>query len=229
MNILDLMIIAVIGISAIAAYYRGFLYTIFKTLSTIVSIYLSYIGYKPINSMLRKTFLYEWLQKIAISNVSGLQGAMGLSEQTQLINTLNLSIPSGIQENLIHHNNPEIYNLLGANDFKAYVGGYIANFYLSIIAFMLLFFVIKAAIYLLSGGVKFVARLPIISFFDKWLGLGVGMIKGIISIWIGTIILTLLIVMPQFNHLSIILSQSTLAQWFYENNLILDIIDQVFL
>lgn len=228
MNTLDWIIIAVIAISAIAAYLRGFLYTIFQMLSTIVAIYLSYRWYQSINSILRKTVLYNWLQQVAISNVDGIQGAMGLNEQTKLIERLNLPVPGGIKEGLIRNNNPEIYKLLGADNFKEYIGGYIANFYLSIIAFVVLLCVVKAVLYLIGQSVQLLAKLPIISFADKWLGLGLGLIKGFVGIWIGTIVVAFLVGFPKFQTLSVLLSESTLGKWFYENNMILDIIDQLF-
>lgn len=229
MNTLDWIIIAVIAISAIAAYFRGFLYTTFKTLSTILSLYLSYIGYKSVNSILRETFLYDWLQKVAVSNVNGIQEAMGLNEQTKLIDALSLPIPSGIKEGLVRNNNPEIYQLLGADNFKEYIGGYIANFYLSIIAFIILLCVVKAVLYLIGESIQVLAKLPIINFADRWLGLGIGFIKGVMGVWIGTIVMAFLVGLPKFQGLAVLLSESTIGKWFYENNLILDIIDQLFI
>lgn len=228
MNTIDLIIIAVIIISGVTAYYKGFLYTIFKTLSTLLSLYLSYKWYQPINTILKGTPLYGWLQKLAISNVAGLQGAIGLNEQTQLINSLKLPVPEGVKEGLVYNNNPEIYRLLGVDTFTEYVAGYIANFYLSIIAFILLLAVIKSIMYIIGGSIRGLSRMPVISFFDRWLGLSVGLFKGVIGVWIATIIMAVMVVFPGFNNLAILLSQSTLAKWFYENNLILDIIDQIF-
>ena len=228
MNALDWIIIAAIGVSAIAAYFRGFLYTTFKMLSSVIAIYLSYIGYKPINSMLRRTVIYSWLQKAAMDNANGLQEAMGLNEQTKLIECLKLPIPSSIQEGLIRNNNPEIYKLLGAESFKEYIGGYIANFYLSIIAFIILWCFVKAILHLISENIRMLTKLPVINFADKWLGFGLGLIKGVIGIWIGTIVIAFLIGFPKFQALYVLLSQSTLGKWFYENNLILSIIDQLF-
>ena len=69
MNTLDWIIIAVIAISAIAAYYMGFLYTTFKMLSTVFAVYLSYIGYKPINSILRKTICAGSITILFIQNM----------------------------------------------------------------------------------------------------------------------------------------------------------------
>lgn len=229
MNTLDLIIIAAIALSAIAAYYKGFLYTTFQTLSTIIAIYLSYRWYQPINSILRKTVLYKWLQKIAMSNVTGIQSVMGLNDQTQLINHLQLPIPNGIKESLIQNNNSEIYKLLGVDNFSEYIGGYIANFYLSIIAFVIVWCVIKAILYIVGESIHLLSRLPIIRFADKWFGLVVGILKGVIGVWFGTIILAFLIAVPEFQTLSILLADSTIAKWFYENNIILDIINQLFL
>lgn len=228
MNTLDWLIIAVIVLSTITAYRKGFLYTIFQTLSTVIAIFVASAGYKPINSMLRKTFVYDWLQEVAMGNANGLHEAIGLNNQTQFINNLNMPIPSMIQEGMVKNNNPEIYKLLSADNFTEYIGGYIANFYLSIIAFILLLFAVKALIYLLGGSIKTIANLPIINFFDRWLGLILGFAKGVIWVWISMMIIAFLIGFPKFQTLSIQLSQSSVAKWFYENNMILDIIDQLF-
>lgn len=229
MNLLDGIIIAVIALSAITAYYRGFLYTTFKVLSTIIAIYLSNIWHQPINSILSKTFLYDLLQKIAMSNVEGIQNLMGLSEQTRFIDNTNMLVPETVKEGLIRNNNPEIYKMLGADSFNEYIGGYIADFYLNIIAFIILLALIKAALNLIGESIRLLSKLPIIGFADRWLGLVVGIIRAFIGIWISAIVMTFLIGIPRLHGLSEQLSQSNLGMWFYENNLILDIINQLFI
>ena len=229
MNLLDGIIIAVIALSAITAYYRGFLYTTFKVLSTIIAIYLSSIWHQPINSILSKTFLYDLLQKIAMSNVEGIQNLMGLSEQTRFIDNTNMLVPETVKEGLIRNNNPEIYKMLGADNFNEYIGGYIADFYLNIIAFIILLALIKAVLSLIGESIRLLSKLPIIGFADRWLGLVVGIIRAFIGIWISAIVMTFLIGIPRLHGLSEQLSQSNLGMWFYENNLILDIINQLFI
>lgn len=228
MNILDLIVIAIIVSSGIRAYYRGFLYTTFQTLSTIVSLVLSYMIYKPINVILRKTFLYGWLQKAAMGQLLNEQDPSGVQGQAQLIKSIKLPIPDSVKENLIHNNNPEVYKLLGVDSFKEYIGGYIANFLLNIIAFIIVWLVVKALLYVVGQSLQMISKLPIISFADKWLGLGIGFIKGVIGIWIATIVMAILIVFPKFQQIGVLLSDSSIAKWFYENNIVLEIIDQLF-
>ncbi len=229
MNILDWIAIAMIVISGIRAYYRGFLYTGFQTVSTMIAIFLSYVIYKPINIILRQTFIYNWLQKVATGQITiNGQSPTSLQAQSEFIHKSNLPIPNMIKENLIRNNNPEVYKLLGASDFKEYIGGYIANFFISMIAFMIVWSVVKALIYLLGESLHIIGKLPIINIADRWLGLGLGFIKGALGIWIITIVMAILIPFPKFHTLAVLLNESLLAKWFYENNLVLAIIDQLF-
>ena len=181
MNILDGVVIGIIVFSGVRAYYKGFLYTGFQTLSTLIALVLSYVVYKPINVILRKTFIYGWLQKTAVGQLTNGQEAIGLQAQTKLINTAQLPIPENIKEHLIRQNNPEVYKLLGVDSFTEYVGGYIANFLLNMIAFIIVWCVVKAVLYILGESIQIIAKLPIINFADKWLGLGLGIIKGVLG------------------------------------------------
>ena len=229
MNILDLIVIAVILYNGIRAYYKGFLYTAFQTVSTIVALVLSYVLYKPINLILRKTFLYGSLQKATAGQLTSVQETLGLQAQTQFINSIKLPIPNIIKENLIRHNNPEIYKILGVDNFSEYIGGYIANFLINIIAFIIVWSLVKVVLYIVGESLHIISKLPIINFADKWLGLGLGAIKGIIGIWIATIVMAILIALPKFQTIAVLLSESTLAKWFYENNIVLAIVDQLFI
>lgn len=228
MNILDLVIIAIILMSGIKAYRKGFIYTIFKALSNVLAIIIAYVSYKPINTILRGTPLYEWLKNLTMDRIFTEQVPTGLSQQAQLISELKLPIPHSIQDNLMRNNNPEVYRLLGVENFKEYIGGYIANFYLSIFAFIILYFVVKSILYILGGGLQIISNLPIIRFADQWAGFGIGIIKGFIGVWIGIIVVVFLIGIPRFQRLLILLSESIVGKWFYENNFILDMIDQLF-
>lgn len=229
MNILDWIVIAIIVFNGVRAYYKGFLYTGFQALSTIIALVLSYMIYKPINVILRKTFVYEWLQKTAISQLANGKEAAGLQAQTQLINSIKLPIPENIKEHLIRQNNPEVYKLLGVDSFTDYIGGYIANFLLNMIAFIIVWCVVKAILYIVGESLQIIAKLPIINFTDKWLGLGLGTLKGIMGIWIATIVLAILIPLPKFQGIAVLLGESTVAKWFYENNIILAFIDKLFI
>lgn len=229
MNILDWIVIAIIVFNGVRAYYKGFLYTGFQTLSTLAALVLSYMIYKPVNVILRKTFVYGWLQSTTMEQLANGQEAIGLQAQTQLINTLQLPIPDNIKEHLIRQNNPEVYKLLGVDSFAEYVGGYIANFLLNIIAFIIVWCVVKAVLYIIGESIQIIAKLPIINFADKWLGLGLGVIKGVLGIWIATIVIAIFIPLPKFQEVAILLNESTIAKWFYENNVVLALIDQLFI
>ena len=122
----------------------------------------------------------------------------------------------------------EVYKLLGVDSFQEYIGGYIANFLLNIIAFIIVWCLVKVILYVADESLQIIAMLPVIKFADRWLGLGFGLIKGAIGVWIATIIMAILIVLPKFQQVGVLLSDSSIARWFYENNIVLEIIDQLF-
>lgn len=104
------------------------------------------------------------------------------------------------------------------------VAGYLADLLLNGIAFLLVFLLAKVAVFLLSKVLNFVASLPILGFFNRLGGITIGLVEGLLVVWI---LLAILVAVPTFREnkaLGYEVEQSVVARSLYLNNPILNAI-----
>lgn len=141
-----------------------------------------------------KTPVLSWIHQ-GVEKVSGLEEAKaaGLgngmpAEQRLAIESLN--IPEEIKALLIENNNSEVYQALGVDAFTEYIGNYLSNVIVSLMGFVLLFFIVHIAIRIIMKTLDIVARLPILSGLNKVAGALLGGVQGLLYLWVGCLILT---------------------------------------
>ncbi|HPT75895.1 MAG TPA: CvpA family protein [Defluviitaleaceae bacterium] len=229
MNLFDLLILIFLAFSCWVAYKRGLVLSLFKLVSRIISIFLSYKLYPVVSAFLREmTPLYE--------NIKGKISPSLLPESTAQANTLagqsaiinNLGIPGFVKSSLIENNNPEIYKILNVDGLKDYIAGYIANICINIISLILVFIIVSIALRIIIGILDLISKLPVLSSINNLFGLIFGLISGLINIWFFFIILFILQPIPAFEKAFVYLDQSLIAKSLYEYNLLLKWISGIF-
>ncbi|MEG0388285.1 MAG: CvpA family protein [Niameybacter sp.] len=84
------------------------------------------------------------------------------------------------------------------------------------------FIVIKVGLTLAVGVLDLVAKLPILKTANTWGGFIVGIIKGMLIIWIICLVIPFLIMIPQFAGLEMLVEESYLMTLFYNHNILLE-------
>ena len=120
--------------------------------------------------------------------LAALSSNMSRVDQTKFIDSLPL--PDSMKEQLQAFNNSEGYEKLGAVDFSSYIIGYIANLILNLLAFLLTLLVTWLIIRTILQALHLFASLPLIRTVDRLGGLLLGLIEGIVFIWILFLILS---------------------------------------
>ena len=131
-----------------------------------------------------------------------------------------LGIPEFLKTAILDNNNSVVYDKFNVVNPKDYVSEYIANFVVNIIA-MILVFVLSGIIenkYLL---LNVFSKLPIIKTANKFGGGALGLAQGIIIVWIGLAVLTMLYGKPMFNGANEAVANSLIASKFYDSNILI--------
>ena len=102
--------------------------------------------------------------------------------------------------------------------------GFISNLIINIIAFLLVFIVSGIIVSVIGKLVHIFSRLPVIRFFDRGLGLILGLLEAVLIIYI--ILALLFAVTPLRESVAAdkYISESTLTKYMYENNPIVTLV-----
>jgi len=228
-NLADIIVILILIINGFGAYRRGFIITVFRLTSLILTILLTYKFYPAISTFIRNsTGLYETLKNnISNSiNMDAITDQLLASQGTEHIKALQL--PDFIKDSLVENNNYEIYNILQVDNLKEYISGYLANICINVISaigvFLLIFIILKTVESILDV----ITRLPVLKSINRMFGLVLGLCIGCIMIWVLCTCITFFYANPQFENITQIIETSKIAKVFYYNNIILDTIVNLF-
>lgn len=222
MNRLDLICIGILVASGLIAYKRGLLKTLYGFCSTLVS---AIVGY----------FVYPYVSRIIINN-TGLMGkikekviiSLKLDEMTGSSNEViqGLKLPDFIKDILIskENQNSVIYKLLDAESGSVadYVGGTIATLIINVFTFIAVLIVVTIICHLITGLMNWVTKLPVIHSVNKIGGLVVGLVWGVLLIWLICTVLTFVSGIQNSGKLVELIDNSSIFRLFNNSNLIMN-------
>lgn len=141
-------------------------------------------------------------------------------QQAKVIDSLPLP---GILKNLLKENNtPQYYAELAANTFADYVPRYMANLILSIISFVTSWLLVISFIGLAVMTLDVITELPVVHGLNQLLGIALGLLQGLVVVWIAFLIVTLFMNTDTGKQLMAMIAESPFLNALYENNILLD-------
>lgn len=232
MNVVDYIIIGIIGISVLFGFYRGFVSSVLNAGGGLVSFGLSFVLYPKLaaliqsNEELVRTLLHYTDAssrlgdlELAITNVIQL-GQQGIQE---VLNKVALPAPLDtlLQVNLEN----QVYAGTGVSTVADYVSQTILQASINIICFLLCFVGLYLLISILGNVIRAVFRLPLLKQLDWLVGGVFGFLRGLLlCLCVFTIVPLVLTVVP-IDAVSAVLEESVLAPVFSSGNLILSIMN----
>ena len=191
MNILDVILLILIGLIGFSGYNRGLLRMVFGFVSLIAALIITGILYMPFVNFLRTTPLYTSLMR-GVANTLGLDLFSEYADAAgrSLIDVLPLH--SLIIETLHLNNNSVMHGILGVSNIQEFIAGFIANMILIAIAVLVIFIIAMVLLSFAGGVVDVVGRLPVIYTFNNIGGLLVGLLFGMILTGLGIFVVNLL-------------------------------------
>ena len=226
--ILDGVVTAVILGCAVAAWRKGLI----RAVLGFLPMALALLGTKAVSPLigrfLRETFLFDKMSD-AIQNSMGLDTALqegAMQTQTALIEAMPL--PGFLKEALLENNNPVIYQLLHAETLKEYIAGYLANVCINVLSVAAAFVLIYIAVKVVIHALHLFSKLPGLNFLNRFSGFLVGGVKGLVCVWLAGIVLTFFQCRGAFAGLFSAMGHTLFAGYFYENNILLQLILTIF-
>lgn len=225
-NYLDLGVLAILLVCALSGRARGLVKTCLGFVPLLGGILSSRVVYPALSQFLFTTSLYEKFKE----GVAGWLDIGGIVEssvqETATLSALNL--PDFLKESLVANNNPVVYELLGVHSLSDYVAGYLAQVCINVLSMAIVFLVVAVGLQVLLRTLDLVAKLPVLHFLNHTAGLLAGLIKGVLIVWLLGVFLVFFYANPSMQPIFEALEQSKVALFFYEHNLLLGIVVQIF-
>ena len=159
-----------------------------------------------------------------LNQSSGVEGeteggmsSMTKIEQTKLIQ--NLPIPSFLKEMMINYNNSEGYQKLNVSDFGGYVVNFFANVILNIVAFVVTLAVVQVVLWTGLTALDLFSRLPLLNLINRIGGLAVGLLQGLLVVWVLFLVISALSATDIGMRLMEMVDASALLGPLYDGNL----------
>lgn len=226
MNWLLIVVLIILAASALRGYQNGFIKTIFSLFSVIVALVVS--GW--ISPMISKSLQQN--EKIMSTVTTKLEEVIkfdgGIKKTNEEVSFINkLSLPNSMKDYLIENNHKEIYEAMNIEKFDEYVTHLLATVILNAVSYLLCFVVVLVCLAIISRLVDFVSRLPLLNELNKTGGFAIGLLHGVIKVWIFFLLITIFSTTSFGENIFPMINQSVFLTFLYENNLLLKLITNV--
>lgn len=220
MNWMDAVVIIVLVVELIRCFKQGMVKSVVEMAGWAAALIAAKIYYKqlaaylvahyPIFSNLESNILEGLTKHMTAQGTQALTGGSPIGHNLLLPKVLN-SLPSGSQSQL----NQMVYGDLAHRLSELIING---------LSFMAVVMGVMAALTIVAYILEGVMHLPLLREVNRLGGLGIGLIKGVFSIWVLMTLLTFVLPFMKGGWLLAGLTQSQYAIYFYNNNLLLYLI-----
>lgn len=211
-------------------YRRGFIKEIVSTFFVILAIVVVWFVNPYVNTFIREnTPVYERVQHSFSEFVEEQMAEISTPDKSQQESIIdNLALPELIKKEIEKNNTAEVYSYLAVNSFKEYVSGYLAAAVVNGLSFIVSFILATLMIRILSYALNIIASLPVIRGVNKIAGALVGLIKGIMFVWVAFVILTILCNTGVGQICMDLIEQDTFLSYLYNQNIFMKIFMSIF-
>ena len=231
MNIRDIAVLAVLALFILAGLYRGFLPTLMSIAANVIS-WASGMIFMPIvshmvtgNKALFNMLLYYTEGSEFIGDVELAKTAVSSINSTNLTSIINKSsLPMPFAKEIAANVKNRAFEAAGAVTLGDYYNQTIVCVVINIIAFLLIFCVIRILLALIIEGVDYSLRLPVLTQLDKPLSAGFGLLNGICIMFIAFMVMPMILIILDFDFVHNLVDSSFFTPIFYNANLLLSLI-----
>ena len=199
---LGVIVIAVFALTAVRGYQRGFIREVVSFFFVFLAVAIAWAINPYVNDFfMENTPVYEKIQEscegfIASSQEDGEADTQSAGEKDQDQFQKNfiesLGLPSVLNQGMEANNREDVYSYLAVDTFGQYVSSYLARTIVNGLSFLLSYILASVVLRFGTYILNLIAQLPLLHGANKLTGALVGLVKGILFVWIGFLILTIL-------------------------------------
>ena len=239
-------------IGMVIGYVRGFVKIIVSFGVTVATVILvitvtpqvadALKKYTPIDDMIQKKMVSMMTPDIGDIDFSGTElegvdiessgitmeeikeklGDIEIPRQKQVEMLEAADIPALFKNGLLENNNSEAYKVLKVKSFPEYVGAYLSDIIIKMVAFLLTFIIITILVRAVIFALDIITALPVIKGLNRFAGILVGMLIALIVVWIGLFVITLIYNTQIGQECFKWIGESDLLTFLYDKNIILE-------
>lgn len=230
MNVIDIVILAILGLSVLVGLYRGFISSVASMGGCLLSLGLSFwLSPKLAEAIQNNPSILKTLvsytdaatklgdQALASSNVTMLTET-GI---TEILNKVSLPAPL----NTLLQNNLQNQVFGAAADVGTYVSQTIIGAILNVICFIVCFLALMLVIHFIINFLKVVFKFPVLKQLNSVAGGAFGLIRGALLCFVAFALLPLIQTLLPVQDINQLVETSALAPLFNSGNLILAIMN----
>lgn len=226
MNWLLIAVVIFLAVYAIRGRQEGFIKTVFSIFSILIALVLTYEIQPYVSKALQHNDkIVSYVEQKVDASVDLDKKEEGVSDQRSSIEGLRL--PRSLKKSLIENNNTEVYKALVVEKFEDYVSSYLAMVILNALSFVVVFLIVYVLLFIISRALDILSHLPLINGLNKTAGLLVGLLRGLVVIWILCILLTMFSSTKTSQLLYGYINDSYILSSIYDNNILLHIITNI--
>ena len=230
MNIVDIVILAILGLSVLVGLYRGFISSVASMGGCLLSLGLSFWLSPKLAAAIQNN------PDILKTLVSYTDAATKLGDQTLAGSSVTTLTETGITEilnkvqlpaplNTLLQNNLQNKVFGAAADVGTYVTQTIVGAILNVICFIVLFLVLMLVIHMVINFLKVVFKFPVLKQLNAVAGGAFGLLRGALLCFVAFAILPLIQTLLPVQNVNEMVEASALAPMFNSGNLILAIMN----
>lgn len=194
--VVDLIIIAIIALSAFLGYRKGFVTLAIKFFAFIIAIAITFIIYKPVsNVVINVTQIDESIENSILEKANEIMK----NEENETSNKMLEDAKTGIL--------PQTAREIAVN---IVTGGVV----------LILFIAVRIALKFVTALANIVAKLPIIKQFNEMGGLLYGVLRGVLVVYIAMLLIGVVGQINPQNSIHQNINESYVGKMMYENNVL---------
>ena len=232
MNLLDYAIAAILILFLLYGVYKGFLPTVLSIGAYIVAWLLALLlmpmGSNMVkgNESLYHMMLYytegsEYVRDIELARAD--ISDIGIDQLNDILQSGDIPYPMG--KEIANNVNAETFARQNISTLGEYYNQTFVCVFINILVFLLLFILIRIVIAFILNGIDYAWKLPKLRSGDPILGGGLGLIHGILTVFLIFMLLPMaLTVLGQFEFVTNLIDRSLFSPFFYRSNFLLSMI-----
>lgn len=226
MNIIDIVILVILGVSMIYGVYRGFVHTLLSVACCLLSVLIAFAFGPKLSAIVSNSkgvssTLATYTDAVARVGDYDLAAANVSQLSDSLVNQVleNVSLPQSIQNILRSNLSNQAFAGTGLSTVNDYVSNTVVAVAINILCFLACFALSYVVLSLLLSLIQHVFRLPLLRQLDWLAGGAFGLMRGALLLYALFLVVPLLSTIIPLDAFNELLSQSALSPIFQSDGL----------
>ena len=224
---LGIVALIVLLVFAYRGYSHGFIKEAVSLMFVVLSIMVVWAINPYVNKLLREqTPIYEKIEEQCKRSVSEQLLEKESGDDSALLERLVL--PESIKKAIGENENIQNYGNMAVETFSEYVAQYLAAIIVNGLSFLLSYVLAALAIRMMAYGLDVMSHLPVLKGINCAAGAIVGMLKGVVIVWIALLVITMLYNSSVGKECLTMIEKDPLLSVLYKTDLLVQVFLSIF-